>query len=49
MILTVSFSSKLLMKLYHIQKKEKNYDENVGLFSPIKSKTVSLTTTNYKR
>ena len=27
----------------------KNYDENSGLFSPIKSKTVSITASNYKR
>lgn len=29
--------------------KRKNYDENSGLFSPIKSKTVSLTVNNYRR
>jgi len=29
--------------------KKKNYDENSGVFSPIKSKTVSLTIHNYKR
>jgi len=29
--------------------KRKNYDENSGVFSPIKSKTVSLTMNNYRR
>lgn len=29
--------------------KRQNYDQNAGVFSPIKSKTVSLTLNNYKR